>query len=60
MPLKGVITLADNENTKRLNIIVSTELHTELKVAVARKGATIGNFVADAIREKIERDKEKE
>lgn len=44
--------LLTNE-TKRLNIVVSADLHKELKVEVAKTGTTIGQFVAEAIAEKI-------
>lgn len=46
------------ENTKRLNVIISNELHRNLKVEVAKQGITIAQFVAEAIIEKIERQKE--
>ncbi|MFA9423390.1 MAG: plasmid partition protein ParG [Sedimentibacter sp.] len=42
---------------KRLNIAIDADLHTELKVAVAKKGITIVQFVVEAIREKIDREK---
>lgn len=43
------------ENTKRLNVVINTDLHRELKVAVAKHDITIGQFVAEAIKEKLER-----
>ena len=43
-----------SEDTKRLNVVISSGLHTELKVAVAKQGITIGQFVAEAIKEKLE------
>lgn len=46
------------EETKRLNVVISAELHRDLKVEVAKKGVTIGQFVADAIAEKISRERE--
>lgn len=48
------------ENTKRLNVIISTELHRNLKIEVAKNSTTIGQFVAEAIKEKIERQKEEQ
>lgn len=46
-----------SEDTKRLNVVISTELHRDLKVEVAKTGTTIAQFVADAIAEKIEKQK---
>ena len=46
-----------SEDTKRLNVVISTELHRDLKVEVAKTGTTIAQFVADAIAEKIEKNK---
>ena len=46
-----------SEETKRLNIVISTELHRDLKVEVAKSGTTIAQFVAEAIAEKIEKEK---
>lgn len=43
-----------SEDTKRLNVVISSDLHRELKVAVAKQGNTIGQFVAEAIKEKLE------
>ena len=45
------------DNTKRLNIVVSADLHKEMKVEVAKAGTTIGRFVATAIAEKIAKQK---
>lgn len=45
------------EDTKRLNVIISNDLHRELKVEVAKQGITIAQFVSEAIAEKIERQK---
>ncbi len=45
------------EGTKRLNIIISNELHKCLRVEVAKQETTIAQFVAEAIKEKIERQK---
>lgn len=45
------------DDTKRLNVVISADLHRDLKVAVAKNGITIAQFVADAIREKLEKEK---
>ena len=42
---------------KRLNVSVDDDLHKQLKMAVAENGTTIGQFVIDAITEKLENDK---
>ncbi len=43
------------EGEKRLNIVIPEELHKQLKICAAKESITIGNFVAEAIKEKIER-----
>lgn len=43
--------------TKRMNIIISEELHRSLKVEAAKSGITLTQFVAEAIAEKIQRQK---
>jgi predicted HicB family RNase H-like nuclease len=48
-----------SDDTKRLNVVISTDLHRELKVEAAKKGTTIGAFVAEAIAEKIEKERGK-
>ncbi len=45
---------------KRLNVSVDDELHKQLKMAVAEKGSTIGQFVIEAITEKLENDKKEQ
>lgn len=45
-----------DENTKRLNVVISTDLQRDLKVAVAKKGTTIAQFVVEAIAEKLEKE----
>lgn len=47
------------EDTKRLNVIISSELHRDLKVAVAKDGITIAQFVAEAINEKLKEEEDK-
>ena len=49
--------LAYGEALKRLNVSVNEDLHRELKMAVAAQGVTIGQFVTEAIKEKIEKDR---
>ena len=49
--------MAKPDDTKRLNVVIDTELHKKLKVAAAEYETTIGAFVADAIREKLEKNK---
>lgn len=49
------IKMADD--TKRLNVVISSELHRDLKVEVAKNGMTIAQFVAEAIAEKIQKEK---
>lgn len=46
------------DDTKRLNVVISADLHRRLKVEVAKAGITIGQFVAEAIEEKIKNQKE--
>lgn len=45
------------EGTKRLNVIISNDLHRNLKIEVAKQGITVAKFVTDAITEKLERQK---
>lgn len=45
------------EDTKRLNIVISGELHRELKIEAARLGITLQQFVSEAITEKIKQQK---
>lgn len=44
------------ESQKRLNVVISNELHRNLKIEVAKNSTTIAQYVADAIAEKIKRD----
>lgn len=41
---------------KRLNVSIDDDLHRQLKMAVAGRGTTIGQFVIEAITEKIDSD----
>lgn len=45
------------EGLKRLNVVINNELHRDLKIEAARKGTTIAQFVAEAITEKIAKEK---
>ncbi len=45
------------DDKKRLNIAVDSELHRQLKIAVAESGKTIVQYVNEAIQEKIERER---
>ncbi len=45
-----------SDDTKRLNVVISTELHRDLKIAAVKEGITIGAFVATAIEEKLKRE----
>ena len=45
------------ENPRRINIAIDEALHKELKIAAAVNGTTLKKYVADAIRDKLERDK---
>lgn len=45
-----------SEDTKRLNIVVSTDLHKSLKVTAAMMGITLQQFVSEAIAEKIKKE----
>ena len=42
---------------KRINVIVDEDLHKELKIASAITGVSIKQYVADAVREKMKKDK---
>lgn len=44
-----------NEN-KRLNIPIDDDLHKILKVQVINKGTTLGKYVIEAIKEKLQRE----
>ena len=44
---------------KRVNVPIDEELHKQLKVSVAENSTTIGQYVIEALTEKMERDKKK-
>ena len=46
-------------DTKRLNIVISANIHRDLKVAAAKSGKTLQNFVSEAITEKLKKEREK-
>ena len=46
-------------NVKRLNVIISSDLHRDLKIAVAKSGVTIAQFVTEAISEKLKKENDK-
>lgn len=48
-----------SDDTKRLNVVISTDLHRDLKVEVAKRGITIAQFVAEAIADKIKKEEGK-
>ncbi len=54
---KGSIFM-ENE-TKRLNIVISASIHRDLKVEAAKSGKTLQDFVSEAITEKLEKVREK-
>lgn len=47
--------MAKADDTKRLNVVIDNELHKKLKMAVAEQETTIGTFVAEAIKDKLEK-----
>ena len=47
----------DKKNQKRLNVTLEIELHKQLKIAATKQEMTIANFVVQAIKEKIERER---
>lgn len=55
MSFEGVLKMS--EEMKRLNIVISADLHRSLKVSAALNGITLQQFVAEAIAEKIQRQK---
>lgn len=47
------------EATKRINIAIDETLHKELKIAAAVNGTTLKEYVANAIKESLDKDKRK-
>lgn len=45
-----------SEEMKRLNIVISADLHRDLKVSAALNGVTLQQFVSEAIAEKIKKE----
>lgn len=50
--------MKNHDGEKRLNIIISDDIHYKLKIEVAKERTTINKYVSEAIREKLERTKE--
>ena len=48
------------EGNKRLNVIINPELHKKIKVAAAENEITLGEYVSQALLEKLESEKEGE
>lgn len=46
------------ESTKRINIAIDETLHKELKIAAAVNGITVKEYVARAIRDKLNGEKD--
>lgn len=44
------------DDVKRLNVVISSDLHRDLKIAVAKEGITIAQFVTEAINEKLKKE----
>lgn len=47
-----------SDATKRINITIPENLHRELKISAAKEGITLGQYVTNAISEKIEKQKD--
>lgn len=47
-----------SEDTKRLNVLIPIELHTEIKVKTALQNTTIAQWVIEALQEKLEKEKQ--
>lgn len=45
---------------KYINVAIEPELHTQLKIASVRKSVTLSAYVVEAIKEKLEREKQDE
>lgn len=41
---------------RRLNVVLEDELHTEIKILVAKKNITISQFVIEAVKEKLKKE----
>lgn len=48
-----------DSDKKRLNIVINSDIHRDLKVEAARCGKTLQDFVSEAITEKIEKERNK-
>lgn len=47
------------ESTKRINIAIDEVLHKDLKIAAAVNGTTVKEYVAEAIRDRLKKEKSK-
>lgn len=45
------------EDMKRLNVLISADLHRDMKVEAAKKGITIAQFVVEAIADKVDKER---
>lgn len=45
------------ENPKRINIAIDAALHKELKIAAAVNDTTVKEYVAEAIQDKLKKEK---
>ena len=45
---------------RRLNVVLEDELHTEIKILVAKKNITISQFVIEAVKEKLKKELERQ
>ncbi len=46
-----------SEDIKRLNAVIPLELHTEIKVQASKQGKTIAQWLLEAIKDKLEKEK---
>lgn len=46
------------DGVKRLNLTIPEELHRELKIAAAKEGITLGQYVTEAISERVKKQED--
>lgn len=46
-----------NESKKRLNVVITSDLHRDLKITAVKQGTTLSRFVIEAVTEKMENQK---
>ena len=46
-----------SEDITRLNAVIPLELHTEIKVQASKQGKTIAQWLLEAIKDKLEKEK---